>query len=86
MFGTWLVNELGLATSLLPPELGQGHVDPPQGHADHQIVAQRDDVRELQHVAQGAKFTDESTPDGVRVISADADRIHTGNDAKDYHR
>lgn len=49
VFGATLVNELRFAASLHPPELCQSQVDPPQSHADHQIVAQGDDVRKLQH-------------------------------------
>ena len=52
VFGAWLVNELGFAASLQPPELCQSQIDPPHSHADHQIVAQGDDVRELQHTAR----------------------------------
>ena len=49
MLGAGLVNQLRLAAALKPPELRESQEDPPQGDADHEVVAQRDDVRELEH-------------------------------------
>ena len=51
VFGACLVDEFRLTASLQPPKLRQSQVDPPQRHADHEIVAQRDDLRELEHTS-----------------------------------